>query len=246
MKLLGIDIGGSGIKGAIVDGETGEMLTDRHKILTPKTRTPSDMVEVVQELIDHYDYEGPVGCGFPTIIKNGVCAAPGNLNPIWVGVNVEELLSEATGLPFKVINDADAAGFASIRYGVGKGVPGLVVMITVGTGIGSGVFFNGSLLPNFELGQVPYKEYRKIEDYASNAAREREEMSYEKWGKRFNRFLKLVELLTSPDLIIVGGGVSRKWDQFAHNLDIETPVKPATLLNNAGIIGAAAACVQDI
>lgn len=245
MKLLGIDIGGSGIKGAIVDGETGEMLTDRHKIATPPSRTPTEMAATVKELVDHFDYSGPVGCGFPTIIKNGVCTNPGNLNPSWVGINVRKLFEEATGLPFRVINDADAAGFASIKYGLGKDVPGLVVMITVGTGLGSGVFFNGELLPNFEMGQIPYKDYRKIEDYASNGAREREEMSFEKWGKRFNRFLKMVELLISPDLIIVGGGVSRKWEQYSDMITIGTPVKPSTLLNNAGIIGAAASCLQN-
>ncbi len=245
MKLLGIDVGGSGIKGALVDGETGEMLTERHRISTPDSRKPTEMARVIRQLCEHFEYEGPVGCGFPTIVKNGVCTNPGNLDPAWVGVNVEELFEESTGLPFRVINDADAAGFASMRYGQGKNVQGVVVMITVGTGIGSGVFYNGNLLPNFELGQIPYKDYRKIEDYASNGAREREEMSYEKWGKRFNKFLNLVELLISPDLIIVGGGVSKKWDLYQHQLDLKTPVKPAKLMNSAGIIGAAASCLQD-
>ena len=183
MEVLGIDIGGTGMKGALVNAETGEMTTERFRINTPGSRGPQEMAGVVQEIIDHFNYSGPVGCGFPTIVKNGVCTSPGNLNPEWVGTNIESLFSGKTGLDFKVVNDADAAGFASMEYGLGRGKKGFVLMITVGTGLGSGAFFNGALLPNFELGQMPYKDYKKIEDYAAASARERDGLSYEKWGK---------------------------------------------------------------
>ncbi len=245
MQILGIDIGGSGIKGALVDVETGEMITDRYRIPTPPSRKPQEMAEVVAEIVKHFNYQGPVGCGFPSIVKNGVCKAPGNLHKSWVGVNVDELFTEVSGQPFTVLNDADAAGYASMNYGVGKGRDGLVVMVTIGTGLGSGVFYNGTLLPNFELGQIPYKKYKKIEDWAAASAKEREDLTFERWGKRFNKFLKLVELITSPDLIIVGGGTSKKWAEFRHHIDIQTEVVKAELMNNAGIIGAAVACLRE-
>ena len=245
MELLGIDIGGSGIKGALVNAETGEMLTERFRIPTPESRKPDEMAQVIKQIVDHFDYSGPVGCGFPTIVKNGVCISPGNLHKSWVGVNVDELFTEATGREFTVVNDADAAGYASMNYGVGRGKQGLVIMITVGTGLGSGAFHNGELLANFELGQIPYKKYKKIEDWASSGAREREGLSYEKWAKRFNRFLKYVETIVAPDLIIVGGGISKKWHEFAHLLEIETDVVKAELMNHAGIIGAAISCLRE-
>lgn len=241
MEILGIDVGGSGIKGAIVNMETGEMITERFRIPTPKSRKPKPMAQVVAKIVEHFNYKGPIGCGFPTVIKKGICKTPGNLHKKWAGVNVNELFSEATGLPVTVVNDADAAGYASMNYGVGKGKDGLVAMITIGTGLGSGVFFNGELLPNYELGQIPYKKYDKIELWAAASAKEREDLSYKKWGKRFNVFLELVELITSPDLIILGGGTSKHWKQFKDYISIETPVIPAELQNHAGIIGAAAA-----
>ncbi|MEM9867804.1 MAG: ROK family protein, partial [Bacteroidota bacterium] len=214
MEILGIDIGGTGIKGAMVNVETGEMLTERYRIPTPESRKPDEMAEVIAQIVRHFKYKGPVGCGFPSIVKDGVCKSPGNLHKSWVGVNIDELFTQAAGQPFTVLNDADAAGYASMNYGVGKGKQGLVIMITIGTGLGSGVFHNGILLPNFELGQIPYKKYKKIEDWAAASAKEREGLSYEKWGKRFNKFLKLVETITAPDLIIVGGGTSKKWGEF--------------------------------
>jgi len=243
MEILGIDIGGSGIKGALVDAKTGEMLTDRFRIPTPPSRKPNEMAEVVHQIVKHFDHKGPVGCGFPTVIKKGICKSPGNLSKKWVGVNAETLFSKTTGLPFTVVNDADAAGYAAMNYGVGKGKKGFVVMITIGTGLGSGAFLNGELIPNFELGQIPYKKYEKIELWAAASAKEREELSYEKWGKRFNKFLHLVELLVAPDLIIIGGGTSKRWDEFKHLITVDTPVVKAELQNQAGIIGAAAACL---
>lgn len=241
MEILGIDVGGSGIKGALVNMETGEMTTERFRIPTPKSRKPKPMAEIVAKIVKHFDYNGPIGCGFPTVIKNGICKTPGNLHKRWAGVNVNELFSEATGLPVTVVNDADAAGYASINFGVGREKEGLVLMITIGTGLGSGVFYNGELIPNFELGQIPYKKYDKIELWAAASAKEREGLSYKKWGKRFNVFLEYVELIVSPDLIILGGGTSKDWDEFKDYISIETPVIPAELQNHAGIIGAAAA-----
>ncbi len=244
MEILGIDIGGSGIKGAMVDITTGKMLTERFRIPTPPSRKPKEMAAVVAQIVKHFNYNGPVGCGFPTVIKHGICNSQGNLHKQWKGVNAEKLFSETTGLPFTVLNDAGAAGCAVMNYGVGKGKEGFVVMITVGTGLGSGAFLDGRLIPNFELGQIPYKKYDKIETWAASSAKERENLSYEKWGKRFNKFLQYVELIISPDLIIVGGGISKSWDEFKDCITIDTPVIKAVLQNHAGIIGAAAACVS--
>lgn len=245
MKVLGIDIGGSGIKGALVDSETGEMLTKRYRIPTPEGRKPKDMARVVAEIVEHFDHTGPIGVGFPTVIKNGVCKSPGNLHKKWLGVNVKELFSATTGQNVTVVNDADAAGFATMNYGIGQNKKGLVIMITIGTGLGSGAFLNGELIPNFELGQIPYKKYKKIESWAADSAKERESLSYQQWGKRFNKFLKYVELIIAPDLIILGGGASKDFNEFKNCITIETPVVPAELRNAAGIVGAAAAALHQ-
>lgn len=245
MKVLGIDIGGSGIKGALVDTTTGEKTTKRFRIPTPASRKPKEMAAVVNKIVKHFDYQGPVGCGFPTKIKNGVCLSPGNLHKKWVGTNANKLFSETTGMPVNVVNDADAAGYAEIAYGAGKDLEGFVLMITLGTGIGSGAYLNGKLIPNFELGQIPYKKYKKIELWAADSARQKENLSFEKWGKRVNKFLKYVELLVAPDTIIIGGGISKQFDDFKEYITIDTPVIKATLLNHAGIIGAAAAAEKQ-
>ncbi len=245
MVVLGIDIGGSGMKGALVNSVTGEMLTERFRIPTPESRKPQEMAEVVKKIVEHFNHKGPVGVGFPTIIRHGVCKSKGNLHKSWVNVNVRELFSKATGLPVTVINDADAAGYATMNYGIGKGKEGFVVMITIGTGLGSGAFFNGELIPNFELGQIPYKKYKKIETWAAASAKENEGLSFKEWGKRFNVFLKYVDLLISPDYIILGGGTSKDFNEFKDYITIETPVIPAELRNQAGIVGAAAAALHE-
>ncbi|MBT8321704.1 MAG: ROK family protein [Eudoraea sp.] len=246
MNVLGIDIGGTGMKGAIVDSVTGDMLTERFRIPTPASRKPQEMADVVKQIVDHFNHKGPVGVGFPTIMKHGVCKSPGNLHKSWMNLNVKELFSTATGLPVSVINDAGAAGYATMNYGVGKGEQGLVIMITIGTGLGSGAFYNGELIPNFELGQIPYKKHDKIESWAAASAREREGLSLKKWAKRFDVFLGLVELLICPDLIILGGGTSKHFEEFKKYITIDTPVIPAELRNHAGIIGAAAAALHEI
>jgi len=245
MVVLGIDIGGSGMKGALVNSVTGEMLTERYRIPTPVSRKPQEMAEVVKKLVEHFNHQGPVGVGFPSIIRHGICKSRGNLHKSWVNVNVKELFSNTTGLPVTVINDADAAGYATMNYGIGRDKEGFVVMITIGTGLGSGAFFNGELIPNFELGQIPYKKYKKIETWAAASAKENEGLSYKQWGKRFNVFLKYVELLVSPDHIILGGGTSKQFGEYKDYITIETPVIPAELRNQAGIVGAAAAALHE-
>ena len=160
-------------------------------------------------------------------------------------MDVKALFSAATNLPVTVINDADAAGYATMNYGIGKGKKGLVIMITIGTGLGSGAFWDGELIPNFELGQIPYKKYKKIELWAADSAKEREELSYDQWGKRFNKFLKYVELIVAPELIILGGGASKDFAQYKHRITIETPVIAAELRNSAGIVGAAVAALHQ-
>lgn len=245
MVVLGIDIGGSGMKGALVNSKTGEMLTERFRIPTPESRKPQEMAEVVKKIVEHFNHKGPVGCGFPTIIRHGICKSKGNLHKSWVNVNVRELFSKVTGLPVTVINDADAAGYATMNYGIGRDKEGFVVMITIGTGLGSGAFFNGELIPNFELGQIPYKKYKKIETWAAASAKENEELTFKEWGKRFNIFLKYVDLLISPDWIILGGGTSKQFDEYKDYITIETPVIPAELRNQAGIVGAAAAALHE-
>lgn len=245
MNVLGIDIGGSGMKGAIVNTITGEMLTERYRIPTPKHKKPDEMAKVFNDIVTHFNYNGPVGVGFPSIIKHGVCMAPGNLHKTWVGTNAKALFTKVSGLPVTVVNDADAAGYAVMNYGIGKGKQGLVLIITIGTGLGSGAFFNGELLPNFELGQIPYKRYKKIETYASNRAKELNNLSFKKWGKRFNKFLELVETITCPDMIILGGGSATDFDKYHKQIKIQTPVIPAELGNYAGIIGAAAAALHE-
>lgn len=245
MEILGIDIGGSGMKGALVNMDTGELTTERFRIPTPPSRRPEEIAKIFKDIVAHFNYEGPVGCGFPTIIKHGICKSTGNLNKQWLNVNAQELFSEASGLPVTVINDADAAGYAVMNYGIGKGEKGLVVIVTIGTGLGSGAFYDGKLIPNFELGQIPYKKYKKIEKWAAASVKEDKNLSFKKWGKRFNKFLELVEILVCPELIILGGGTSKDFDAFSKHITIETPVKPAHLGNHAGIIGAASAVIKE-
>lgn len=241
MEVLGIDIGGSGIKGAIVNINTGEIISERQRFKTPESATPQAVAETIKAMVDFFNWKRLVGCGFPTIISQGTCLAHGNLHADWVGVNAEALFENITGLNFTIINDADAAGLAEINFGAGKDVKGLVLMITIGTGIGSGAFFNGQLIPNFELGRLLYLDGKIIEKFASDATRRHEDLSYKKWGKRFNLFLKHINTILSPDLIILGGGIVEKYDKFKSKIKVKTPILVAEAQNNAGIIGAALA-----
>ncbi|WP_026933758.1 polyphosphate--glucose phosphotransferase [Christiangramia echinicola] len=241
MEILGIDIGGSGIKGAIVNLETGEFVAPKFRIPTPESREPEEMARVIKSLVEHFKYEGVVGCGFPTIVKKGICKDEGNLSKKWVGVNIEELFEKATGLKFAVINDADAAGLAEIKFGAGKEEDGFTLMITVGTGLGSGAYCSGDLIPNFELGQLSYNEYEKIEDWAASSVKKREKLSFKEWGSRFNIFLNHIYKILNPDLILIGGGISKDWLEFKDQLNVNTNIAPAKLRNKAGIMGAAIA-----
>src|SRR5690554_1382631 len=214
MEILGIDVGGSGIKGAPVNIETGELLAERHRIITPKPSKPGGIAEAVKEMVEYFEWKGPVGCGFPTVIHHGKSVARGNIHKSWLGVQVDELFQNRTGLPFTVVNDADAAGMAEMAYGAGRGKMGLVILVTIGTGLGTGVFFDGKLMPNCELGRIYYKNGGSIAYVAADAARRREALSYKAWGKRLNKFLKHVIRSLSADLLIRGGGASKKYDRF--------------------------------
>ncbi len=237
-KVLGIDIGGSGIKAAPVNIEDGLMHELRHRIPTPFPATPDNVAPIIKDMVSHFNWKGLVGCGFPTVIQNGVSKTAANVDDSWIGTNLNKLFSKASGLPVYVVNDADAAGMAEMKFGAGKGVRGVVLLCTIGTGIGTVLFNNGRLVPNMELGHIELNGI-DVETYASDAVRKAEDMSWEAWAERFNEYLNAIEKLIWPELIILGGGVSKKGDKFLQYLNPKTPVVPAQLLNNAGIVGAA-------
>ncbi|MEW7866062.1 polyphosphate--glucose phosphotransferase [Aeromonas diversa] len=238
MQILGVDIGGSGIKGCLVDTTTGELIGERHRIPTPQPATPAAIAHTLKALVEHFQWKGPVGCGFPAIIHHGVAKSAANIDPSWVETDAARLFGEITGQPCFVLNDADAAGLAEMRFGQGKGHEGVVILITVGTGIGTAVFVNGHLLPNTELGHLML-EGMVAEHYCSDAVRKREDLGWGKWGKRFNQYLARLEFLFSPDLFILGGGSAAKIDKFIDRIATRAPLLPAASLNQAGIIGAA-------
>jgi polyphosphate glucokinase len=243
MKILGIDVGGTGIKGAIVNTETGELISKRRRIATPQPATPEAVAETIQKLIEHFKWEGPVGCGFPTPLKNGKCLTGGNLHKDWKNLKVDDFFKNKTGNTFSVVNDADAAGLAEITFGAGKGVKGTVIMITLGTGIGSALFLDGKLVPNTEFGHVLHKNGSIFEKYAADSVRIEENLSRKQWGKRLHKYFKHINLLLSPDLIIIGGGSSKKFSKFEAQINIDTEITPAKAENDAGIIGAALSAV---
>ena len=240
MEILGIDVGGSGIKGAPVNTETGMVLVDRQRIKTPEGAEPEPVAEVIAQLAKYFSWKGPIGVGFPGPIKHGVVKMAANISPNWVGVNADILLTKATGCPVTVLNDADAAGLAEIAFGAGKGVRGVVIMVTLGTGIGTAIFCDGKLLPNAECGHVQVDGH-DAETRASDAARQREDLSWKKYAKRLNRYFMEMEKLFWPDLFIIGGGISKYHEKYLPLLTVETPITPAQFLNEAGIVGAALA-----
>lgn len=238
MNVLGIDIGGSGIKGAPVNILTGELLEERHRIETPKPATPDAVSNVVKQLIDHFNWSGLVGIGFPAAIQQGVVKTASNIDNAWLGVPINSYLSERTNCKVFAANDADVAGMAEMQFGAGKDKKGTVLLITVGTGIGTVIFIDGKLFPNTEIGHLQYKN-TTIEDYASDTTRKKEDLSWKRWGKRFSEIINYYEDLLYTDLVIVGGGGSKKFEKYHKFLNTKTNVIPAELLNNAGIIGAA-------
>jgi polyphosphate glucokinase len=239
MEILGIDIGGSGIKGTIVNIETGEFVEERHRIPTEHPATVEVIANTVNEIVKHFNYNGPIGCGFPAVVQNGIVKTASNIDKSWIGVNVDEIFTKTTGMPTYVFNDADAAGAGELEFGCVKGFRGLAIFLTIGTGIGSAIINNGQLLANSELGHIYLENGLKAEHYASDAVRKRDELSRTEWGERFNIVLQHIEKTFYPDLIVLGGGSSKKFEKYAETITIDTPVKPAELLNQAGIIGAA-------
>ena len=239
---LGIDVGGSGIKGAAVDLETGEFATDRLRIPTPKKSTPDNVATVVAEIVDHFaDVVGDaaIGVTVPAVVSRGVTMSAANIDDAWIGCEAEKLFEEATGRNVYLMNDADAAGVAEDRYGAASDIDGLVILTTLGTGIGSAMIHRGVLVPNSELGHLEIDGHN-AESRAASRIKDEEDLSYKKWAKkRLQRYYETVEFLFSPDLLVVGGGVSKDADQFLPYLKLRTPIVPAELRNTAGIVGAA-------
>ncbi|HEY3501179.1 MAG TPA: ROK family protein [Actinocatenispora sp.] len=239
MRVLGIDIGGSGVKGAPVDTATGELVGERHRIPTPQPPKPDDVSDVVHQIVTHFDWTGRVGVTFPGVVAHGVVGTAANMERHWIGTDAHALFTASTGRPVTVLNDADAAGVAEMQFGAGRGEHGVVVLLTFGTGIGSALFIDGKLVPNTEFGHLEI-DGRDAERRAAASARERRKESWKQWSRHVDRYLQHLTALLSPDLVIVGGGVSKKADKFLPRLSLtRTRVVPATLLNEAGIVGAA-------
>lgn len=237
---LGIDVGGTGIKGALVDVDKGVLTSERIKIPTPKGAKPDDVANAVKELVEKFEWTGkPIGVGFPAAIRNKIVLTATNIDKSWIGMDIEKFLSKQTGSPATLLNDADAAGLAEVRFGAGKEVEGTLILLTLGTGIGSAIFRSGDLLHNTEMGQLKFKG-AIAEKSVSNAARIALDLSWDEYGKQLNAFLKHVHKLFYPELIILGGGISKKFHKYSDAFSKDLNVIPATMLNNAGIIGAAA------
>lgn len=246
MEILGIDIGGSGIKGAVVDTKSGKLLTERVRIPTPEPSKPKHVAEVIAEITKSLSYKDIIGAGFPAIIKKGIAYSAANVHKSWMKADVAGIIAAATGCKVIVLNDADAAGLAEVRFGLTKKqTQGTVLFLTVGTGIGSAFFLNGQLMPNTELGHLKIRG-KDAEHLASDAARQSLSLSWKEWGKSFTEVLKTYEFLFNPDLIVLGGGISARFEKFEEFVDIKTKIIPAKLQNLAGIIGAAMAAAEDL
>ena len=240
MKVLGIDIGGSGIKGAPVDTAKGVLLEDRFRIATPEGAKPDDVAQVVKQVAQKFNWKNSIGCGFPAVIQHGIARNASNVDKSWIGTNAKKLFSNATQCPVHVVNDADAAGLAEMRFGAGRGRDGLVFIVTIGTGLGTAMFTDGVLVPNTELGHIEIDGF-DAESRASDAARKREGLSWKEWAVRFDHYLDAIEALFWPDLFIIGGGASKRINKFFDRLSVKAEIVPAQLKNEAGIIGAALA-----
>lgn len=237
---LGIDVGGTGIKGAIVDLNKGVLVTERFRIPTPRPANPKEVSKVIKRIVNHFEWSGPIGCGFPAAIRHGVAATAANIAKSWIGTPVDKLFEEETGCPFIVLNDADAAAMAEMNFGAGKGRKGVTIVITLGTGIGTAIFNNGVLLPNTELGHVHLPGHiEDAERFASDSARKRRDLSWPEWAQHLDAYLHYLNSLFFPDRFFIGGGASKKMHKFEDHLTVGIPVRPCELLNEAGIIGAA-------
>jgi polyphosphate glucokinase len=244
VQVLGIDVGGTGVKGAPVDTRTGKLLATRYRLTTPTPSTPKAIADTIAELALHFKWSGPAGCGFPGVVRDGAVLTAANVSKKWIGVQADKLLNQATGLDFVLLNDADAAGVAELRLGAGRGKKGVVLTLTLGTGIGSALSLNGSLVPNVELGQLEIDGHN-AERWASAKIRDDEDLSWKKWAKRLDAYLVRVHSHLWPELIILGGGGSKKFEKFARYLTVDCPIVPATFRNEAGIIGAALAAAES-
>jgi polyphosphate glucokinase len=242
-EILGIDIGGSGIKGAPVDVDAGTLLAPRFRIPTPESAKPQPVAEIVAQIVRQFAWNGPVGCGFPAVVQAGVVRSAANIHKKWIGVDAQKLFTQVSGCPTVVVNDADAAGMAEMAFGMGRGRQGVVLVITIGTGLGSALFIDGCLVPNTELGHIEM-DGMEAEWRASDAARQRDKLSWKRWAKRFDNYLAMLEKLFSPDRIILGGGVSKEHEKFLPLLTTRAELMPAQLLNEAGMIGAALAALS--
>lgn len=242
--VLGIDIGGTGMKGAPVDIDKGELLGDRFRIETPQPPEPDAMLSVIGQIIDHWGWTGKIGCGFPGVMKTGRVYTAANLSKKWIGINIRDEIDGMSTCEAAVINDADAAGLAEMKFGAGRERNGrgggVVVMVTLGTGIGTAVFTDGRLVHNTELGHIEV-DGKDAEKRAAASRREKDSLSWKKWGKKVNKYLQTLEMLLSPDLIIIGGGVSKKPEKFFKYLDVKAELVAASMHNEAGIVGAALA-----
>ena len=246
MKLLGIDIGGSGVKGALVDTEQGALITDRLRIPTPQPAKPKAMIKVVKKIVDHFDYQGPLGIGFPGVVMDGVTKTAANVHHDWINYEAAHHIALATNCEVTIRNDADVAGIGEMHHGAGKDVPGVVMIFTLGTGIGSVMFVNGHIVPNLELGHLYLRNMKKdAEAYAADRIRDEKDLSWKEWGKRLNVYFQHIEFLFSPNRIILGGGVSKKYEKYIKYLHLNADVVPAKLRNEAGIIGAAMAAMPN-
>jgi len=241
---LGIDIGGTGIKGAPVDVTTGKLAAERYRVLTPQPATPDAVSAVVRELVEHFEWKGTIGATFPAVVKAGVVHSAANVDESWIGTDAAGLFAETSGRTVTVMNDAGAAGVAEMRFGAGRGHEGVVMVVTLGTGIGTALFVNGTLVPNTELGHIEIRG-RDAEERASDAVREREDLSWKQYAKRVDEYLDAIQRLLWPDLVIIGGGASKKADKFLPYLTSAVEVVAAQLLNDAGIVGAALAAGDE-
>ena len=244
MEILGIDIGGTGIKGAPVDVHTGKLLGERLRILTPVPATPEAVSAAVAEVAGHFSWQGPIGCGFPAVIRRGQVCTAVHVDKGWIGCNAQTLFGDVSGCPVTVLNDADAAGYAEMRFGAGQGRDGVVLLVTLGTGIGSALFVDGHLVPNTELGHIEIRG-KDAEKRAAASVRENKDWSWKKWTRRLDEYLWYLNNYFSPDLIIIGGGISEKHDKFLPLLTVEAQVVAAHLENEAGIVGAALAALYQ-
>ena len=245
MEILGVDIGGSGIKGAIVDTASGTFASDRLRIDTPQPSKPAAIAAVVAEIASHFRWKAPIGCTFPAVVKRGVTMTAANVDRAWIGADAKSLLETATGVPAVVLNDADAAGIAEMKFGAGFERDGLVAILTLGTGIGSSLFIDGQLIPNTELGHLIIRG-KDAEERATDRARQERGYSWKQWGKRVSEYLEYLESLITPDLFIIGGGVSKRYQKFFPYIKCKTEIVPAQLRNRAGIVGAAIAARELI